>query len=93
MDILHQRAHKHENNACEDMAAYAEKYEQEYKGDNLVKIIIVGAGNRGKVYATYATEHPSRAKVCSSSMFTFFYYIYFFFLLFHHIFAFNTQNK
>jgi predicted dehydrogenase len=63
MDVLNKRSHKTENNVCEDMASFAEKYEEEYKEDTLVKIIIVGAGNRGKVYATYALEHPSRAKV------------------------------
>jgi len=42
---------------------YAEQNEKLYEVDKPVRIIIVGAGNRGDVYALYALEHPSRANV------------------------------
>lgn len=60
------------------MRRYAQQHEQEFETDRPVKIIVVGAGNRGKVYATYALEHPSRAQVfaslfgcCSNNLFVF----------------------
>lgn len=62
MDNISKRTHK-SNQAASDMTTYAETYEKELKSDPLVRIIIVGAGNRGKVYSGYALEHPSRAKV------------------------------
>lgn len=65
MDTLSKRGHSHQHDDHSDIAmeAYAEKYEQEYKLDKPVRIIVVGAGNRGKVYSTYAVEHPARCKV------------------------------
>jgi len=42
---------------------YAEQFEKEFETPNIVRLIIVGAGNRGTVYSNYALEHPQRAKV------------------------------
>jgi len=39
------------------------KREERKKGQRLVTYVVVGAGSRGSIYATYATENPSVAKV------------------------------
>lgn len=43
---------------------YMEAYEKDtYDTTRPVTVIIVGAGNRGKVYSEYAIERPGRCKV------------------------------
>jgi len=49
--------------SAEAMKKYVAEYERDYETEQPVRLIVVGAGNRGKVYATYALEHPARAKV------------------------------
>jgi len=49
---------------CEDkMKKYVEQYERDYETERPVRLIVIGAGSRGKVYSTYALEHPKRAQV------------------------------
>lgn len=47
----------------EKMKQYVQQYERDYETERPVRLIVVGAGNRGKVYSTYALEHPKRAQV------------------------------
>jgi len=43
--------------------AYITKREERIKTQKHISYIVIGAGNRGNIYATYALENPSLAKV------------------------------
>lgn len=68
MDTLSRKQRKSTTEKhVKDMKEYAEKFEKEYKIENPVRLIIIGGGNRGKVYSAYALEHPNRAKVLKNN--------------------------
>lgn len=48
---------------AEKMKTYLAEHEREFDTERPVKLIVIGAGNRGKVYSTYALEQPNRATV------------------------------
>jgi hypothetical protein len=43
--------------------AEVKRREERKKGQKQITYIVVGAGNRGSIYATYASENPSVAKI------------------------------
>jgi len=49
--------------SVDKMQKYVAEYERDYETERPIRLIVVGAGNRGKVYSTYALEHPKRAQV------------------------------
>jgi predicted dehydrogenase len=61
--MTHMVEHAHQTYNEEKMRKYVAQYEQGYETERPVRLIVVGAGSRGKVYSTYALEHPERAKV------------------------------